>query len=98
MAASRTVLMADTPGARQLIVPGESGELVNDKTPEAWAAAITAALQDPHRLAQLGVNAKARAEQNFPFARMIEAHLSVLRAIAGKGKRSDPVSRKDPSS
>lgn len=48
-------------GLREAVLDGETGLLVSDEDPAAWAAAMTELLADPDRMAEMGVAARAHA-------------------------------------
>jgi len=63
MACGTPVLSTDCPyGPRDIIVPGESGELVATEDPAALASAMAALVADPARRAQLGADGRERAQ------------------------------------
>ncbi len=61
------VVAADTGGLREAVVDNETGVLLNGRDPVVWASAIETLLRDPARMARLGANARARAE-NFDWS------------------------------
>ena len=60
------LLVAASSGSRRFVVEGETGFVVSDPTPEAWAAAIDAVIGDPIRLAAMGGAARAWSLANIP--------------------------------
>ena len=65
MAAGLPVVATAVGGNHELIVDGVNGRLVRDRTPEAFAAAITGLLQDDARRAAMGRKGLERAQSEF---------------------------------
>ncbi len=77
-AMGRPVLAADHGGARETVVPGETGWLVAPGDAEAWAAALSAAIDaGPKRRAAMGKAGAARARRLYSLEAMCEATLAV---------------------
>lgn len=62
MASGLPTICADAPGSRSLVIPGETGELIEPGDVEGFAAAAAALLADPERREAMGKAARARAE------------------------------------
>ena len=58
--------VAASSGSRRFLVEGETGVVVDEPTPEAWAAAIDAVIGDPIRLAAMSRTARAWSLANIP--------------------------------
>jgi phosphatidylinositol alpha 1,6-mannosyltransferase len=61
MASGLPTICADATGSNALVIPGETGELVDPGDPEAFAEAVLALLRDPPRRRAMGAAARARA-------------------------------------
>jgi D-inositol-3-phosphate glycosyltransferase len=55
------VVAANVGGLRSLVADGETGFLVDVRTPEAFAAPVAELLADPARAAAIGAEAAARS-------------------------------------
>lgn len=85
MAAGRPVVAYDHGGAREIIVPGETGLLVPAGDVASLGHAVAALLADPILARRLGRNGRALAETDYdvlPLTRRIEG---VLARAAGRG-------------
>lgn len=74
MAHGRAIVGTDTGGIPEMIEDGESGLLVPPRNPPKLAAAIEELLNDPHRAASFGANARVQCEQRFS----IDAHVQAM--------------------
>ncbi len=88
MAAGRAVVSTRTVGADEAIADGASGVLVPVGDPAAMAEAIASLAADPARRAALGRAARARIEDTFTMAHMVDRAERVLTRIAA-GEPSD---------
>lgn len=77
-ACARPVVTCATPGMDDYVVPGETGELVPPRDPEAMAAAVLGLLDDHDRAARMGRAARDHVVAHHSTTVMCEA----LRAIA----------------
>lgn len=77
MAQGAAVAAARQPGTEEVL--GDVGTLVDDLTPEGWAAALEPYLADPEMAARVGAEGRARAEERFSMARTV-AQLEALYA------------------
>jgi len=84
MATGLPVVATAVGGNGELIVPGQTGELVPPNDPEAMAAALRTLLCDPARLRAQGVAARARAEQLFGLDSMVERYLSLYETLLAR--------------
>ena len=89
----RPVLASDLGGMTETVVQGETGWRVKAGDPDAWAAAISRALDaGPGRLAAMGQTAANRARQLYSVDAMcaatLEAYEKVLEARARTGEAS----------
>lgn len=74
MAAGKPVVAANVGGIPEIIRHGETGILVDARTPGAFADAIDHVLEHPHDSQAMGRRAAAYVEAELSVARMVEAH------------------------
>jgi D-inositol-3-phosphate glycosyltransferase len=67
------------------VADGESGVLVDGRDPADWAAVVSGLLDDPDRLARLGVSARGHAE-GFTWATAAASLLAVYEALVRSGR------------
>jgi glycosyltransferase involved in cell wall biosynthesis len=65
MALGRSVVTTDWRGCREAVVHGESGWLVQPMSSESLSQALFRFLEDPSLASRMGLQARARAEQEF---------------------------------
>ena len=82
VASGRPVVAGDVGGLPEIVVPGETGFLVDPEDPAALAAALEGILDDPARARRLGEAARARAEREFDGARMARDFYALLSAVS----------------
>lgn len=83
-ACGRPVVAGDSGGARESLVDGETGLLVDGNDVDAVADAVASLLEDPARAGAMGTAGRARAEGFFTWSRAA-AQLAVwLRGAAGR--------------
>lgn len=83
-AMGRPVIAADHGGARETVIPGQTGWLAAPGDVEAWAQAIGEALAvGPERRAAMGAAAKARTRELYSVTAMTEATLEVYLSMLG---------------
>lgn len=68
-ACARPVVVGDSGGARESLVPGETGLLVDGSRVEEVADAVGSLLEDPARAEAMGRAGRARAEASFDWSR-----------------------------
>jgi phosphatidylinositol alpha-1,6-mannosyltransferase len=95
-ACARPVVVGDSGGARESLVPGETGLLVDGSNVEQVAGAVGSLLEDPSRAKAMGLAGRARAEASFDWSRPADQLAGWLReavAIAGapEGGGGSPV-------
>jgi len=91
MATGAVAVATDVGGARELIVPGETGEVVAVGRVDVVADAIRELLADPARASRLALAARARVEERFAVGAMVrrtEAAYAELLREAGVGVRA----------
>jgi glycosyltransferase involved in cell wall biosynthesis len=81
------LVAAAAEGPRELLRPGEDGELVPAEDPEALATAIAALLADRRRAARLAAAGRARFEAAFAAAPVLAAWRDFLAAMAERHGR-----------
>lgn len=74
MQAGRAVVASRVGGLPELVDHGRTGHLVSPDQPTMLAESILRALDDPHRLATLGINGRARAERLFSWQRCVASY------------------------
>lgn len=70
-----------------VVVPGETGILVDDLTVDSLAEAVSALLQDPERRSRLGAAARRHAEENFDPGKNARRIEDIYRRLAPVGER-----------
>jgi sugar transferase (PEP-CTERM/EpsH1 system associated) len=88
MASGLPVIAAAVGGNGELVVHGQTGELVPQATPQALATALCRYLDDPARCAAHGGAARRRASEAFSMDVMVEGYLSLYESLLGAGSRS----------
>jgi glycosyltransferase involved in cell wall biosynthesis len=91
MATGAVAVATDVGGARELIVPGETGDVVAVGRADLVADAILVLLADPARASRLALAARARVEERFAVDAMVrrtEAAYGELLREAGVGVRA----------
>lgn len=91
MATGAVAVATDVGGARELIVPGETGDVVAVGRADVVADAILRLLADPARASRLALAARARVEERFAVGAMVrrtEAAYGELLREAGVGVRA----------
>ena len=83
-ACGKPVVVGDSGGAREALVDGETGILVDGTRVEAVAEAVGSLLADPPRAAAMGAAGRARVTAVAPVAR----HRRAARGVAPRGRRS----------
>jgi glycosyltransferase involved in cell wall biosynthesis len=91
MACGTPVLLSDCDfGPRDIVVPGESGELVVPEDPDALGAEMTRLIGSPQRRARLAEGARERVKR-FAIRDMIEHYGRLFEAFAPKSTVSETV-------
>ena len=71
MATGLPVVVTDVGGNRELVLDGETGFLVRDRTPEAFARPLVELLEDDDLRLRMGANGLARCLSNFEMGKTI---------------------------
>lgn len=82
MALGLPVVATDVGGNAEAIVEGETGYLVADRTPEAFAAPVIRLLEDDALRASMGAKAIARCRENFEIDRTIRVLEDYFQRVA----------------
>jgi len=82
-ACGRPVVVGDSGGAREALVDGETGLLVDGTDEGAVADAVGSVLGDPARAAAMGSAGRARVERSFTWSRAAEQLAGWLRGAVG---------------
>lgn len=77
MAAGRPVLASRVGGLPEMIEEGNTGFLMDERTPEAWANAIESIVDDPEDMARCSQNARALVLDKFSSEAMVGATIDV---------------------
>jgi phosphatidylinositol alpha-1,6-mannosyltransferase len=78
-ACARPVVVGDSGGARESLVPGETGLLVNGSDVAEVADAVSSLLADPERSDAMGRAGRERVERGFGWSRAAEQLAGWLR-------------------
>jgi phosphatidylinositol alpha-1,6-mannosyltransferase len=78
-ACARPVVVGDSGGARESLVPGETGLLVDGSNVDQVADAVASLLGDPGRAEAMGLAGRARVEASFDWSRPAEQLTGWLR-------------------
>jgi phosphatidyl-myo-inositol dimannoside synthase len=81
-ACGRPVIVGDSGGARESLVPGETGLLVDGSNDAAVAQAVASLLEDRDRAEAMGREGRARVERSFTWPRAAEQLAGWLREAA----------------
>jgi sugar transferase (PEP-CTERM/EpsH1 system associated) len=87
MASGLPVVATAVGGNVELVVPGETGELVPPQDVESMSVAIARYVSEPTRLAAHGRAARARAVGTFSLDGMVERYLSLYESLLAAGAR-----------
>jgi glycosyltransferase involved in cell wall biosynthesis len=90
MAVGAPVVATTVGGTAELIDDGVHGLLVPPHDPEALAAALSAALDDPAATARRAAAARLRIEQEFSFDVRMRKLEQIYEALAGDRRRATP--------
>ncbi len=82
-ACARPVVVGDSGGARESLVPSETGLLVDGSDDGAVADAVGSLLEDRARAEEMGLAGRARVERSFTWERTAEQLAGWLREAAG---------------
>ncbi len=80
MGASRPAIVTDLPNNRELVVPGETGEVVPVGDAKAIAEAMGRLANSPETRIRYGRSARLRAEAHFSLASFVDRHVRLYEA------------------
>ena len=86
LACETIVVAAMAGGIPEMILPGETGRLVPNRDPEALAAAVVEALDDPKGSAKMATTGRKLVEQRFTADRMVEGTLEVYLKLFARAR------------
>lgn len=81
MASGLPIVTCNTPSNRELLTDGRQGLLVPPGDAAALGAAIARLVEQPELAAALGDAAKAYADEHFPLAKSVDAHISLFDSL-----------------
>jgi glycosyltransferase involved in cell wall biosynthesis len=77
LAAGRPLIASRVGGLPELIENGDTGFLIDEKTPEAWGDAIESVVDEPERMVRCGRNGRALVLERFSLEAMVNATVNV---------------------
>jgi glycosyltransferase involved in cell wall biosynthesis len=84
-AMGKPIITTDTPGCREVVDPGETGDLCAPRSVESLATAILHMIdRPPEERSEMGRRARIKAEREFDEQLVIDAYLGAIRAIPSK--------------
>jgi glycosyltransferase involved in cell wall biosynthesis len=86
MATGAVAVASDVGGARELVVPGETGYLVPPRAPEAVAEAVERVLADPARARRFATAARRRVEAELSVDGMARRTEAVYAELLARGR------------
>lgn len=81
MSCGRAVIAVDTPNAREVIVDGQNGFLVQPRCPDELAASMLRLIEYPELTTLLGHAARQKIEQEYSFEAVGEQYLTAYECI-----------------
>ncbi|HYG10526.1 MAG TPA: glycosyltransferase [Pyrinomonadaceae bacterium] len=96
MAAARPVVATDIGGAREAVVEGETGHIINPGDDAALAERIISLLGDPERARRMGERGLQVVKEKFSCAAQLERVENLYERLLAK-KRAAPQARIEPS-
>lgn len=82
MAAGKPVIATDGGATRELVIDGETGFLVPQKSPERLAEKIEALLDNAELRKKMGIRSRERIEQEFNIGKMTSEHAGLYEKLA----------------
>lgn len=93
MAAARPVVVTDVGGAREAVVEGESGYIVNSGDDETMAARIVSLLSDPQRARAMGQAGRGVVEHKFSERAQLEDTKALYERLLAEARGEREVAR-----
>ncbi|HEV2915225.1 MAG TPA: glycosyltransferase [Pyrinomonadaceae bacterium] len=93
MAAARPVVVTDVGGAREAVIEGETGYLVESGDEETMAARIVELLRDPERARQMGRRGREVVESRFSDQRQLEDTQALYERLLGRASKESGLGR-----
>ncbi len=81
MATGLTCVVSGIGGNTDLIADRQTGRLVHEPTPEAWAGVLIELIENPQVARQLGIEARKRIEAEFALPKVVDRYLEIYRKI-----------------
>jgi len=88
MAAARPVVATDIGGAREAIVEGETGYIIQPEDVEALAARVTLLLKEPERARRMGLEGLRVVKEKFSCAAQLENVERLYERLLGQDERA----------
>jgi len=89
-ACGRPVVVGDSGGARETVLDGKTGLLVDGRDVGSVAGAVASLLEDPLRARAMGEEGRARVERDHAWPAIAERLVGWLREAVGEGRSSTP--------
>ena len=86
-ACARPIVTTDIPGCREVVRQGETGFLVEPRTPQALAQALRTLAEDPELRIEMGRRGRERAAAEFSLDRVVAATLAVYQRLSASAER-----------
>lgn len=77
------VVVADSPGLREVVVDGLTGLIVPRDSPEHLARALRTLVDDPHLRWRLGAAGRRHVAENYEWERCVDAMVALYRSVIG---------------
>ena len=81
MATALPCVVSGIGGNSDLITDQETGRLVADATPDAWASTLLELLRNPRKRSDLGTAARRRIDEQFSLAAVVDRYLDLYQAM-----------------
>jgi glycosyltransferase involved in cell wall biosynthesis len=81
MASGLPVIASRIAGNEELVIPEETGLLIEPENQQALERALARLIEDPHRRREMGQAARRRAAEHFPWSKMAGMYLDLLARV-----------------
>ena len=88
MATGLPVIATRVGGNAELVLEGETGQLIPPKDPQALALALLTYVQHPDLMRRHGEGGRSRVEQEFSLSAMVESYLKLYDGLVGETRPS----------